>query len=359
MATLFNTHFIEIDTDSIEAGLATENAGSMSVENFIISEIENSQFQQLRFLKEANAICENIWKNSSNRIPTLRSNVEITDDVYIYAPETIINWENNSTAVGPIKKGGEESIFRTKYWKLGDTVFIFNKIYSFPSFSSSGLDLISTEEMKTVFFLANKENETLYNCRIGSVLGQSSYDTVDSARIINYLDMQTVYFCKDKKLNMASHAILSEAASIVGHKLAGPEIELRDETFATKVIANSGTFTLKDALDTLLSIQSPLISNYSELPKDSVTNTVTFGHAADVITGTKAPLVDWEPTSLKKTDRKSTHFMETFVDSVLSGESIPDQSSEEYLSLASKSELDEILAILSGEIINMDICDDD
>ena len=354
MATLFSLD-VEPSGILVAANKVVGATVNGTEENDLILEIEAGQEQQARFLDAAESYYLDIFRNSTNHIPISRRKVETPASPDIIAEEMIISPSGSSGLADLVKKGQESFLFSPFYWRLGDSVFLTNKMYSLSNIPMD-VDIMATREMKELYFLENKDNEMLHDCRTAFI--SSPYSSIDKDRVINYSDAKALYLKSADIVDMVDHTIMSPNISITADTIISTEGSVVGNLLASTVHADSGTVTVSDFSQEFLSQSNQTILDSSVIPNSIPTNVPTLYSSSVQMTETKAPLNDWNPALLKKSDSKNSTFLSSFVDSVLSGDSIPDESTQDFGSAVSKGELDAILLSLKDRILHMDICND-
>ncbi len=358
METLFNTEFYEIDIQTLSDSLKFSTVGDMEAEHAIIDSIYNSQSELRKLLYTCDCFVENIRKYSSDEISLRTEQLTLFEKIPIVSSSKFtIGDSDTSNLLGLMKRSDLTSSYSKYFWRFGAVVQLTNNITSVDTIPI-GTDLLSTDEMLKFYFLENKSGEVLFACR-GIVISDAvGLDAILSDRVLTASDSKRFFFRKDQSIPTTGRTIIVSGDKINQSTVSAGTIFTRKGSIAKKIFARGGAITLKNMRLDFLNYDNPVIDNNSSLDDGASTNTVSSFAVAKALQDKKAPFTNWESVDLKKGDSKSGQFKSDFVSLLLSGNSIPADKTDEYLSLVSKNELLDILEILGVEIANMDVCDD-
>ncbi len=358
MATLFNQDIQEINYASLVSALSISPLSDTTVEDLIITTIEDSFLIQENILKLAYAYHEDMIKHSTRDIATSRDKIHLANSIpTIIAESVLINTESNATLVtGLMKRNFLKTSYYEYYWSFSESVFLRNENYSINGLLGS-VDILASTEMKDYYFLTNKAEQSLYRCGT-SIIGTSQlFESIRSDRVLSKKDIETVYFLKDETLNILNKNLNIGFFSVTSNLISGDSAYIQDGE-VTRIMCDSGTVTLMDTISKYMPLERPYVDDSAIIEEAIQTNSKIMIDASIELKENKAPFSDWEPSSLRKSNEKSTVFKEELVSLLLAGTSIEDNDLLEYKSIVSKKELGSILSMLGEEIINMDVCDD-
>ena len=193
---------------------------------------------------------------------------------------------------------------------------------------------------------------------VNSVPGLHPFSSIDGDRVLNISDSKKFFFAIEDKIDIPGRTLISQDIKIDNRNISIPYASTYGSNKAIKIFANNGGVSLAAVFDDFLEYDNSYISDGSFVGDNVQTNTSPSISVLNTLSEKKAPFYNWTTYDLRKADQKSTSFKSNFVQLLISGQSIPDENIDEYLSLVSKKELLDILDLLGSEIINMDVCDD-
>jgi len=355
---IFNNTFSEIDYYGLVVNLKNSTMYDESSENSIIDAIWNSQIEISKLLDVAEAYVENVRKYSNRNIYIKRWQLITTgDDPTIYANSVSLIGYNSDSISGLLNKASISGVMDDFFWKLGDTVYITNAINNKDTIPSTD-QLIPTEEMLTYYFLERKDGERLYKCTVDDLPTTIPLSIARDDTVLSRKDIDRYFFLIDEKIGITGKTIDTSQYLISQTNAYIPSAMPYFGTSAERIYASNGGVTLIESIEKYFRIDSPELSRDAELPYGAATNTAKTSEIYDIADKTKAPFSGWKTLGLKKGDLKDDSFFDSFVAMLLGGESVPDDSIDDFMSLVSKKEIDIILDKIRNEIGDIEVCDD-
>ena len=359
MEILPNIIFSEIDYISLASDLSLSSVGDIQPEINIVSAIFNSQKQQALILPIVESYVENMRKYSKNKISIKRFQLVVEPGLQpiVNAGVVTIDPVNSDMVQGLMKRSSINDALKSYFWKFGDNVFLTNNITRKDNVSY-GMDIMSTTESISYYFLKKESGQVLFSCTT-NVLGMlATLQSVDDDRVIGSSDMKRFFYALEEPIDIHSKTLFLPLYTISSTTISTELIFTNSGNVANRIFAASGAVTLSQSKEKFLNFDNPTISIGSSVPDWASTNTISVSDVSVDFSKRKAPFKDWTTFGLRKGDSKDQEFVDGFVSTLLSGNSIPKENINEYKSLVSKNELMSILTKLGEEIVNMDVCND-